>query len=200
MRRVTVEDITRDAANVQFEPGDSYLLSYPEFIAYFADLDEITRHNVIIAANFTYGWMPRILTFKSQDLATAVAILNAARGQRVIGERELSSLRNLIDNSLVGVSKLLHFINPTLYAIWDRRVYTYINGSYSQVQIQKPRNYLAFLDNCHEITNDGRFEPVHASMNRKIGYEVTPCRALELVMYWNGNRRPQAEGKRAYRG
>jgi len=189
MRKVTVEDIIRDEASVQFEPGDSYLLSYPEFIAYFANLDEITRHNLIIAANFTYGWMPTTFAFKSQDFAGGVAILNAARTEGAIGERELSCLRKLIHNSLVGVSKLLHFVNPSLYAIWDRRVCTYINGSYSHGEIQKPRNYLAYLHNCHEIINDGRFKPVHASMNRKIGYDVTACRALELVMYKTGNRR-----------
>ena len=117
MRRVTVEQIIRDERTVHFEPGDSYLLSYPEFIAYFANLDEITRHNLIIAANFTYGWMPRTLSFRSQDFASAVAILNAARGQRVIGKRELNSLRSLIDNSLVGVSKLLHFVNSAFFGL-----------------------------------------------------------------------------------
>jgi len=190
MRKVTVEHIIRDEASVEFEPGDSYLLSYPEFIAYFANLNEITRHNLIIAANFTYGWMPRILAFKSQEFTAGVAILNAARSRRVIGERELSSLRELIDNSLVGVSKLLHFVNPRLYAIWDRRVCTYVNGSCSHGDIQEPRNYLAYLDNCHEIIHDGQFKPVHDSMNKKIGYDVTRCRALELVMYRTGNRRP----------
>ena len=190
MRRVTIEDIIRDEAGVQFDPGDSYLLSYPEFIAYFSGLDEITPHNLIIAANFTYGWMPTILTFKSRDFAAGVAILNAARRRDLVGERDLNSFRSLIGNSMVGVSKLLHFVNPSRYAIWDRRVYTYINKSYSQARIQKPRNYLAYLDNCREITTDGRFAPIHASMNRKIGYEVTSYRALELVMYWNGNRRP----------
>jgi hypothetical protein len=199
VRRVTVEEIIRDEPNVQFQPGDSYLLSYPEFIAYFANLDQITQHNVIIAANFTYGWMPRILTFKSQDLAGAVGVLNAARGETLITECELGLLRNLIDNSLVAVSKLLHFVNPRRYAIWDRRVYTYISGRCSQAQIQKPRNYLEFLDNCREITSDRRFEPAYASMNRKIGYGVTSYRALELVMYWNGNRQPQATGRRAHR-
>lgn len=184
-----IERIIRDEASLQFEPGDPYLISYPEFIAYFAHLEEITRHNLIIAANFTYGWMPRILSFKSQDFSRGVTILNAARGQQVIGERELSSLRSLIDNSLVAASKLLHFVNPSLYAIRDSRVYTYINGSCSQMQIQKPRNYLAYLHNCHEIIDDDRFKPVHASMNEKIGYDVTACRALELVMHRTGNRR-----------
>ena len=186
MNRATVEQIVRDEKKVRFEPRDSYLLSYPEFIAYFAGLDEITHHNLIIGANFVYGWMPRTLRFRSQGFAPAVAILNAVKGGSPIDERELGLLQGLIDNSMVAVSKLLHFIRPDLHAILDRRVYTYVNANYSQLEIQKPGNYLAFLDNCRGITRDGRFKAVHTSMNQKIGYEVSPLRALELVMYWNG--------------
>jgi len=186
MTKVTVGQIARDERDVQLEPGDTYLLSYPEFVAYFANLDAVTRHNLIIAANFVYGWMPRTLRFRSQDFDLAVTILNAAKSGSTIGERELSLLKDLIDNSMVAVSKLLHFVRPDLYVIWDRRVYTYVHGKYSQQQIQKPGNYFAFRDNCREITQDARFKPVHASMNRKIGYEVSPLRALELVMYWHG--------------
>jgi hypothetical protein len=186
MNRVAVEQIIRDEKQVRFEPGDTYLLSYPEFVAYFANLDEITRHNLIIAANFIYGWMPRTLRFRSQGFASAVAILNAVKRGSPIGQPELCLLQSLIDNSMVAVSKLLHFIRPDLHVIWDRRVYTYVNENYNQAEIQKPGNYLAFLDNCRGITRDGRFEAVHASMNQKIGYEVSPLRALELVMYWTG--------------
>ena len=130
--------------------------------------------------------MPRTLRFRSQDFDSAVTILNAVKSGSPIGEWELNLLKSLIDNSMVAVSKLLHFVQPDLYVIWDRRVYTYVHGRYSQYRIQKPRNYLAFLDNCREITLDDRFKLVHASMNRKIGYEVSPLRALELVMYWHG--------------
>ena len=186
MKRVSVEQIIRDERKVQFQPGDLYHQSYPEFVAYFAGLEDVTRHNLIIAANFVYGWMPRTLRFRSQDFESAIAIANAAMAGSKIGERELSLLKDLIDNSMVAVSKLLHFVRPDLYVIWDRRVYTYVNGRYSQHQIQKSDNYLAFLDNCRELAQDGRFTPAHASMNRKIGYEVSPYRALELVMYWNG--------------
>jgi hypothetical protein len=186
MNKVTVEQIAYDEKKVQFEPSDSYLLSYPEFVAYFANLEEISRHNLIIAANFVYGWMPRTLRFRSQNFASAVAIVNAVKSGSAIREQELNLLKSLIDNSMVAASKLLHFVRPDLHAIWDRRVYEYVNGKYSQYEIQKPGNYLAFLKNCREITRDGRFEAVHASMNRKIGYTVSPYRALELVMYWNG--------------
>lgn len=188
MNKFTIEQVARDETKLQFEPGDSYLVSYPEFVAYFANLDKITYHNLIIAANFIYGWMPRTLRFRSQDFAAAIAILNAVKHGSLVGERELSSLQGLIDNSMVAASKLLHFVRPDLHVIWDRRVYTYVNGSYNQPEIQKPGNYLAFLDNCRKITRDGRFEAVHVSMNRKIGYAVSPFRALELVMYWNGGK------------
>lgn len=185
MNRVTLEQIARDEKKVQFEPGGTYLLSYPEFVAYFANLPEITPHNLIIAANFVYGWMPRILRFQSLDFASAVAILNAAKGGHIVSEQEIRLLTGLVDHSMVAVSKLLHFVNPQAYVIWDSRVYEYVAGGYSQIQIQKPRNYLAFLDNCRAIVLDDRFRSVHASMNRKIGYEVSAYRALELVMYWN---------------
>jgi hypothetical protein len=188
MKKITVEQIIRDEEKVRFQPDDSYLQSYPEFVAYFAGLEEIARHNLIIAANFVYGWMPRTLRFRSQDFEPAVAIVNAVKRSSMISEQELLVLRNLIDNSMVAVSKLLHFVRPDLYVIWDRRVYAYVNGKYSQWQIQKPHNYMAFLDNCHEIAHDRRFTPVHASMNRKVGYEVSALRALELVMYWHGGR------------
>ncbi len=186
MNRVAVERIVHDEKKVQFGAEDSYLLSYPEFVAYFDNLEEISRHNLIIAANFVYGWMPRILRLRSHDFPSAVAVVNAVKHGNPIGEREMILLRGLIDNSMVAVSKLLHFVRPDRYVIWDSNVCMYVNGNDSQGLIQNPGNYLAFLDNCREIVADGRFGPVHASMNRKIGYEVSPYRALELVMYQKG--------------
>jgi hypothetical protein len=186
LNRVDIERIVRDEETVAFQPDSTYLVSYREFVAYFASLDEITRHHLIIGANFTYGWMPRTLRFRSHEFAPAAAILNDVKRGMPIREDELLLLRNLIDNSMVAVSKLLHFVDPHNYAIWDRRVYSYVNGSYSYYQLRKPRNYLAYLENCREIVVDTRFAPAHASISRKVGYRVTPMRALELVMYWHG--------------
>jgi len=190
VKKVSIEQIIRDERKVILRATDSYLLSYPEFITYFANLETITRHSLVIGAHFTYGWMPTILTLKFERqepedaLSGAVAILNEAKRGRLAGEKELEVLRDLINNSVVGASKLLHFINPHVYAIWDSNVYTYVNGKQPyHYQVNSPRNYLAYLDNCEEITRDKGFDHVHRSMNEKIGYEVTAYRALELVMY-----------------
>ena len=132
--------------------------------------------------------MPLKLELQKQDFPTAVSILNDVKRGSLIAESELQLLRDMLYNSLVGASKLLHFINPHLYAILDKRVYKYINGEEGPNQLNGPVNYLAFLENCKDIISDERFKQVHTSMNKKIGYEVTPYRAVELVMFMNGNK------------
>ncbi len=67
-------------------------------------------------------------------------------------------------------------------------MYKYINDEEDYDQLNEPGNYLTFLDNCKGITSDERFKQIHTSMNRKIGYEVTPYRAVELVMFVNGSK------------
>ena len=186
MKRVSVGQIARDEKNVKFRPDDPYLLSYREFIAYFEDLKEITRHNLVIASYFTFGWMPEKLEFKIENFPSAIAILNEVRSGNMIEEKDLQLLKEMLYGSLVGTSKLLHFTNPHLYAILDKRVYKYINGENDHDQLNGPKNYLAFLGNCKELTSDEMFKHVHTSMNKKIGYEVTPYRAVELVMFMNG--------------
>ena len=188
MKRVTFDQIARDEKAVTFQPDDSYLLSYREFIAYFAALDTITPHHLIIGAHFAYGWMPTILELKNPNarLARAVSILNEAKRGVMAGQDDLAHLAGLVNNSMVGASKLIHFVNPNLYAIWDSRVYRYINGQAPyQYQIGDPGNYLAYLANCCEIVADKRFKQLHISISAKVGYVVSPYRAVELVMFMN---------------
>lgn len=137
-----IERIIEDEKRVTFESDDTFLRSYPEFISYFQGIRHIERHHLIIAANFTYGWMPTMLRFKSRDFETAVEVLNQAKQGQLVDENELGCFVKLINNSLVGASKLLHFANPELYSIWDSRVYRYLFGNVSLLQLNKPRNYL----------------------------------------------------------
>ena len=196
MKKVSVEQIIDAVEKVgDFQSPDSFMLSYQEFIAYFKNLESIEPHNLIICSHFVYGWMPRQIELKeptTERLSKAAAILDKAKKcGRLAGEWEkerLVFLKGLINNSLVGTSKLLHFVNPCAYAIWDSHVYNYINNNTSYYQINKPENYLAYLENCEEITQDERFKPIHAIVNEKIGYQVTPYRAIEVIMYENGRQ------------
>ena len=53
-------------------------------------------------------------------------LLTRARGQGALSDEEIGALASLINNSLVGASKLLHFVAPEHFAIWDLRIYRFL--------------------------------------------------------------------------
>lgn len=183
----TIDQIALSAKGLNIQPHDSYIGSYREFLKYFEDLNEITFHNFVIGTHFIYGWMPTILELRGteQRMAEVVSIMNVAKQGRLVTENELSILQEVINNSPVGPSKLLHFVRPDIYAIWDGKIYQYINGVESDYQMGKPKNYLAYLANCGEVTSDRRFERIHDLVNAKVGYKVSAFRAVELVMFYS---------------
>src|SRR5690606_30838773 len=110
----------------KYEPQkDEYFYknTYPYFIDYFKNIDKIKMEHFIIGLSFTYSWMPTIPSnsnFSNGDEVTK--ILNKAKlGEVLLSEYELGKLQIACNNSLIGVSKLLHFINPHKYGIWDRK-------------------------------------------------------------------------------
>ena len=65
---ISFNKISVDESTIDIPKDRSDFISYVEFIKYFSDLKIITKHNVIIGINFTYGWMPTIFDFRSNDL------------------------------------------------------------------------------------------------------------------------------------
>lgn len=160
---------------------------YPEFIKYFKGIREISFHHLVIGINFTYGWMPTVFDFRSEKYSEAVKILNIAKNGVDLTERELAILRNLFNNSLVGTTKLLHFINPKKFAIWDSRVYRYFYGEEPhQYRIGDCKRYLTYLNFCNSLTINVDFDKIHESICKKLGYQVTKLRSIELSMYYMG--------------
>ena len=162
---------------------DGYNKSYYHFVKYFERKDKITEHDLVIGANFTYGWMPTILNFKLDEFSSAISILNQAKGSERISDAQLYTLKKLINNSLVGVSKLLHFINPNVYAIWDSRVCNFLTGKSHAYKVQKIELFWAYLDLCKRVVADPGFKVIHEKYQNKIGYDITPIRTVEHIMF-----------------
>ena len=189
--RFTLHDIASVEESIQpitydDRPYPSYIRAYPEFIRYFEKIDSIDIQDFIIGAHFVYGWMPTILklNLKIEGVEQNNFIVDMAnlvkRGER-IAEENIIRLSKVINNSIVGTSKVLHFINPNIYAIWDSRVCEFIyNNSY---RVQDPRAYKDYLINCAEVANENGFELFHRKINEKMGYPVTAFRAIEWVAY-----------------
>lgn len=166
------------------KPG-SYDVSYPEFLAYFRNVDSIDRHHLIIGANFSYGWMPTILDFRDQGFESAVDYLRRSRLGADLDVDELHTLSKVINNSMVGASKLLHFVAPTRYAIWDSRVAAYLKARL-QTGRRAAEQYAEYNDCCRAIADTPDANEVVAHVSSVVGYAVCPTRALELVMYHGG--------------
>ncbi len=167
---------------------DSYNKSYCHFVKYFKDKQQLTEHDLIIAANFTYGWMPTILEFKSDEFDLAVSIVNKAKQSKRISDEELLVLKKLMNNSIVGVSKILHFINPNVYAIWDSRVCNFLTGKAHAYKVQKSGLFWAYLDLCQKVAAAPEFEVIHRNYQEKVGYEITPMRTVEQIMFVCSNK------------
>ena len=188
MKNIKTKEILDLAPSLERDNDeDSYNKSYYHFVKYFEGKDEITEHKLVVGANFTYGWMPTIMNFKSDDFQLAVTILNKAKGIERISNEDILLLKGLINNSLVGVSKLLHFINPDVYAIWDSRVCNFLTGKTHKYKVETPNLFWSYLDLCKRVSLDPAFEPIHERYKEKVGFEITPMRTIEQIMFINSN-------------
>jgi hypothetical protein len=164
---------------------ENYLLSYPYFLNYFQNLESINLENLVIGISFTYSWMPTILkALNLKNTEKVLFILNEVKKGKLIDEQQLTTLKTTFNNSLVGTSKLLHFINPKQYAIWDSRVFRFLNDvEPHKYRLEKPRAYIEYLKLIEELKNEEPFTTFFELMKQKVGYDITEYRALELAFF-----------------
>ena len=105
-----------------------YFDSYFEFLKYFDELEKIDYHSLVISSHFTYGWMPTIITLDPKYMNESILILNKVKNSNEMNNDEYLILVKCINNSIVGVSKLLHFIKPKQYPIFDSRIKKYFKN------------------------------------------------------------------------
>ena len=164
---------------------ENYLLSYPYFLNYFQNLESINLENLVIGISFTYSWMPTILkALNLKNTEEVLFILNEVKKGKLIDEQQLTTLKTTFNNSLVGTSKLLHFINPKQYAIWDSRVFRFLNNvEPHKYRLEKPRAYIEYLKLIEELKNEKAFTAFFELMKQKVGYDITEYRALQLAFF-----------------
>lgn len=186
-QNISLEKFFKDGNNFEIKRQSDYI-SYPEFLKYFSSLKTITRHNLTIGINFTYGWMPTIFDFRSDNFEEALVILNKAKIGSKPTVENLALLKGLLNNSLVGTTKLLHFIKPDNFAIWDSRVYRYLtNKEPHDNRIGNCNSYIDYLKFCDYLTQQPEFKSLQKNIEMKVGYSMTAFRVAELVMYSNRN-------------
>lgn len=184
--KIDFERIKKDSENFKLSASNEYVHTYNEFLKYFSSLKNIKRHNLVIGAHFVYGWMPTVLNLDSSNEKEVLYILNRVKNGDRIAEKDIEMLKHSINNSIIGTSKLLHFICPNKYAIWDSRVCKYICGNVSQYKIQQPKLYLEYLSAIDEIVKNKEFRSIQLKVEEECGYKITSIRAAELIMFEGG--------------
>ncbi|MCF1420433.1 hypothetical protein [Mangrovimonas futianensis] len=185
------DKILQDAKQFSLPESDSYIQSYPEFLKYFERIKggDINEHDLIIASHFVYGWMPTILRLDLNKKTQVLKYLNAVKSGRLLDEEELNILKVSINNSMVGLSKLLHFINPENYAIWDSKVYRYATSYKSDFGITNVSLYLEYLERIKAIAANENYRKIHELVSKNFDYEIYPTRAIEIVMFKASERK-----------
>ena len=123
----------------------------------------------------------------SLKLDKVAELLNKAWNGTLLSLEELELMKSCLNNSIVGSSKLLHFVKPELYPIWDSRVHHYLTKDMKKKNsLNSCSSYLDFIDFCHFIIQEDGFVLLKNSIESKVGYEMTAIRTAELIMYHNG--------------
>lgn len=179
----------KDALRLRPSKNDEWIhLSYRSFVGFFEDKSSIKPHDALLGASLAYAWMPTTLDFRGDAGEVAGLLQKAAKGVDLNAD-ELEVLASAINNSMVGASKLLHFVSPEKYAIWDSRVYRYLSRKKPYAQrLRSPEGYLEFLTFLRSLVGESRFSRAHRHVEKVIGYPVTAIRAAEYVMFVKGAR------------
>ena len=80
------------------------------------------------------------------------------------------------------MSKVLHFINPEFFPIWDSRVARHFGLKYDY-QINNRKHFLEYLTFVEENRKSVAVKRVREAFAKEAGYEVTDVRACEFILF-----------------
>jgi len=131
---------------------ENYLQTYPILLKHIQNTcKKIDEDSLTLISQLVYGWMPTILKSINADKLRNKAICNEALSldarniNSVIDFVEDKLFKELVNNSWIGLSKVLHFINPNVFPIWDSNVALCFS-----VKPDNKENYIRYIEFVHD--------------------------------------------------
>ena len=184
--------------------------------------DKQGLEDLICGCHLIYGWMPTIFNLSKKiegkeikekkdalsklgtECVSIIGKIQRLKDEMVKNEnyfkegdpyfnKDVCVLRKFVNNSVVGVSKLLHFINPKIFPIWDSNICRYVIGENSKTS-EYSELYALYVKKMYAIVkdekNDKKIENLVKTVNgtTESDLAITPMRALELVMFVKGKQ------------
>lgn len=167
------------------DPENHYIKSYPYLLRATKLLcKEMGADSAIVVSHIAYGWMPNILRnhkFSKHNeniLQHAQSVASFEDARTMIGEIYSSP----INNSWVGLSKVLHFTNPKFFPIWDSKVAENFDlRGYDQMK--QRYNYTYYISFIESQLNSPIVLEVQKEFKKQAKYEVSKVRACEFILF-----------------
>ena len=170
------------------------LLKVSQSLCIQANGDPGCQSDAIVAiSHMAYGWMPT--TLKKCDIngdigrngkhtiLDAFDVKSSGDARKFVEGFESSP----INDSCIGLSKSLHFINPEFFPIWDSKVAEKFEVHH-HYQMKKINIYGCYIEFCHSVLVDRQavakaVKKVQDLFCRCAGYKVEKIRALEFILF-----------------
>ncbi len=183
MHNLTLTRIQNDCTDFDVLRNPIYGQTYKELLGFFKGVTTFEYKHLYLFPQLIYGSMPTMVKIDLTHKDKLLDIFKKARNEPVLSNQEIAIVKDYINNSLVGTSKLLHFLNPRVYAIWDSRIYRYISGRKTSYDIGNIDRYLKYLEKVKDISTSKGYAEVHKKIARHFDYDIQPSRVLEIIMF-----------------
>lgn len=107
-----------------------------------------------------YGWMPTMYDDSNISLYKNNEFINDIWKNINSGSLDiffLNKLKTITNNSIVGASKLLHFCNPQMYAIYDSRIYCSVSNNRTTTGVNNVNYFIEYIKKSRELVKDLKF-------------------------------------------
>jgi hypothetical protein len=168
--------------------NSQYMVSYPILLEAAQNLMSSMGANAVVPiAHIAYGWMPTILKRYNPDQKELTRVFEAKEVGSFSEAKACVTGFNTspINNSIVGLSKVLHFINPHYFPIWDSRVA--IHFGIKNQSVNSVKKYHDYLDIITVLNKYDSTEMLQKLVSKELNFEITKTRSSELILFSTRN-------------
>ena len=181
--------IQRATSKLKVPGNDRYLHHYPVLLKGIADLLPLDISRLSLAGSAVFSWMPTQMNLDHRGLKESLNVINNLP-DKPLSQKSLellaSTFATIGGKSVVAASKVLHFVYPREFPIFDRIIAQKIgiaaNGG------EAADNYLNYREVLSDLLqNDDAVSACNEVRDRlsTSGYfhEISDMRAVELILF-----------------
>ena len=188
-REEQTQAIQRATSKLKVPGNDRYLHHYPLLLKGIADLLPLDIFRLSLAASAVFSWMPTQMNLDHRRLQESLNVINNLPDQP-LSQKSLellaSTFATIRGRSVVAASKVLHFIYPQEFPIFDRiiaqKIGTAPNGGEAAASYLNYREVLSDLLQNNDVVSACN-EVRHRLSATGYFHEISDMRAVELVLF-----------------